>query len=198
MWQALTILGYITLVGPPRAVLIKANATREKGELYRLPLFWVIAIEFLIRLGLFIVLGSGTEAALGDSLFERYQIDVLLAALLVAGGLHTAVYTLCFCFLGAHFERATKIYRAGRNMAYAIIPAFPAAGTLLVLDTLSIMKLDDALLTQVFLGTWAVFFAAAIVESAIMKRQPRGLGEDFKAALALARSRPKTERGAPA
>jgi len=180
MWKILYVIGYPLLVGPPRAIHIKASAVDSGGELADKPLWLVIIAELIVRGGMFLVIGATIESTIGEAVFETYHFDMFLGALIVCGTTHTAGYAFCFVVLADRLERAQRLYRLIRNMCYAVIPAFPVAAFLLIVQDVQRFRFEDPNIIQyAFALTWALFMIAGLIEGLSMKRKPRGMGEDF-------------------
>ena len=176
--NTLFILGYILLVGPPRAIAIRENADRYNDELQGKPVRVVMLFEFILRAGIFLVIAASIESLLGDYLFERYQIDFFLLSLIIAGVIHTLTYYFGYCYLESQNPSVYRIYRLGRNFAYAIVPAFVAAGLVLIWQDFNHIELfSDDWVENTFIVTWALFILMGLLEALLMKRIPTGLGK---------------------
>lgn len=189
MWQLLYVLGYVSLIGPPRAVHIKASAVEKGGELADQPLWVVVVAELIVRGGLFIMLGALVESTIGKAFYETYRMDLFLGALILCGLVHTTAYTLCFVLFRENIALSQRIYRFVRNMCYSVIPAFPVAAFLLIWQDMQRFRFDNPHIVEwAFLGTWSLFAVAGIVETFITRRRPRGMGEAFLERLRVATS----------
>ncbi len=173
----LFIIGYVLLVGPPRAVEISANAKDSDDELHAKPIWMVILAEFILRSGIFLVIAASIEAVLGDYLYELYHLDLFLGSLILAGIIHTFSYYASYCFMGSKGHSMSRFYRLGRNFAYAIVPAFVAAGLVLVYQDINDLQYFDYQQVEIiFFITWAFFVFLGLFEALFMKRIPMGLG----------------------
>jgi hypothetical protein len=176
--QSLFLLGYVFLVGPPRAVEISAQANAVGDELQGKPIWVVILIEFIFRSGIFLVIAASFESFLGDLLYEQYRLDLFLGSLILAGLIHTFSYYVSYCVLHFPGHSLSRVYRLGRNFAYAIVPAFFAAGLVLIWQDINEIELFSGdYFEQVFFGTWSFFVLMGLAEALLMKRIPTGLGQ---------------------
>ena len=186
--NTLFILGYILLVGPPRAIAIRENADRYNDELQGKPVRVVMLFEFMLRAGIFLVIAASIESLLGDYLFERYQIDFFLLSLIIAGVIHTLTYYFGYCYLESQNPSVYRIYRLGRNFAYAIVPAFVAAGLVLIWQDFNHIELfSDDWVENTFIVTWSLFILMGLMEALLMKRIPTGLGKILSSRLQQSR-----------
>ncbi|TNG00659.1 MAG: hypothetical protein EP297_03450 [Gammaproteobacteria bacterium] len=173
----LFFVGYISLVGPPRAIELKAYADRKQDELAGKPLYIVMLVEFILRGGLILLLAVTIESLLGDQQYELYRLDIFLGALIVSGACHSCAYYLAFGVLRKK-RRSNRVYRFGRNFSYAVIPAFFSAGIVLAWQNFNQkIPFEGGLVEKAFIITWAVFLLAGLIEATIAKRQPTGLGD---------------------
>lgn len=178
--HTLFIIGYILLAGPPRAIEISINANRYGDDLQDKPIQSIFLFEFLLRSGVFLVIAASIESLLGDYLFERYQLDLFLMSLILAGGIHTLAYYVAYCLLDPHNRSVLRVYRLGRNFAYALIPAFVAAGLVLLWQEINYIELfSKQHVEKAFIATWCLFVLIGLVEALIMKRIPTGLGQSL-------------------
>jgi hypothetical protein len=180
MKKLIYILAYFTLIGAPRALIIKNSS--DDTELSTQPLWVVFIGEFLFRLGIFFVIAAGIEETIGDAMFEHLHSDLFLGTLILCGVLHTAVYFLSFTVLiNRSMEMAERSYRFGRNLCYSSLPAFPvAAAFILYQDTKRILYENPQIIEIAFASTWALFAVIGIAEWAYVKRRPIGLGDKFE------------------
>lgn len=172
----LFIMGYISLIGPSRAIELKRQAEKKKDELYGKPLSVVIFVEFILRGCLILLLFATIESLLGDQQYELYRLDMFLGALIISGACHSFFYYLAFDVFKKK-KQSHRIYRFGRNFSYAAIPAFFSVGMTLAWQNYNQDVLFEGdLIEKVFIITWAVFLLAGLLEAIIAKRQPTGLG----------------------
>ena len=176
--HTLFLMGYVFLVGPPRAVEISAQANSVGDELQGKPIWVVILIEFIFRSGVFLVIAASVESFLGDVLYEQYRLDLFLGSLILAGLIHTFSYYVSYCVLHSPGHSLSRVYRLGRNFAYAIVPAFIAAGFVLIWQDINGIELFSGdYFEKIFFGTWSIFVFLGLFEAFLMKRIPTGLGQ---------------------
>lgn len=178
VFDTLFLMGYVLLIGPPRAVEISSHANAIGDELQGKPIWVVILTEFIFRSGIFLVVAASIESFLGDQLYEQYRLDLFLGSLIFAGLIHTFAYYASYCLIKSSGHSLSRIYRLGRNFAYATVPAFLAAGLVVIWqDANDIELFSGDYLDQVFLGTWIIFVILGLFEALLMKRIPTGLGQ---------------------
>jgi hypothetical protein len=175
--RILFIVGYLSMVGPPRAVGIHSRAQANNGELAGKPLFLVVLIELMLRAGLLIVTAFAVTELVGREAYERYRGDMFLIGLVVSGCVHTLFYYVCFDLLHARLgQSVTRLYRVGRNLAYAVVPAFFTSGVALAWQEMNQRHLFSGdLVTNTFLGTWVVMVLIGMIEALLVNRHPLGL-----------------------
>ena len=174
--KTLYLIGYVLLIGPPRAVEISAQANDSGDELQGKPIWVVVLNEFILRSGIFLVLAASVESLLGDQLYELYRLDLFLGSLILAGIIHTFSYFVSYGVLSSPVRAFSLIYRLGRNFSYAIVPAFIAVGCVLVWQDINAIELFSGdYIEQVFFTTWSIFIVLGLLEALIMKRVPTGL-----------------------
>jgi len=175
------ILGYVSLVGPPRAIDIHARAQESGGELAGQPLLLVVAAEYVLRGGMFMVMTFGLREIISDGLFERYKIFLFLGALVASGALHTVIYYICFGRRKSKSKFKSKaqlarVYRLGRNLSYSVLPGFLSAGVCVMWQELNQIKLFSGdLVYYAFFGTWGAVAVLGLLEAYIVHRRPMGL-----------------------
>jgi len=175
--DTLFLMGYVLLVGPPRAVEISSHADDSGDELQGKPIWVVILAEFILRSGLFLIIAVSIETLLGDQLYEQYRLDLFLGSLIFAGLIHTFSYYASYCLIDSSEHSQSRIYRLGRNFSYAIVPAFMAAGLVVIWQDINDIELfSGQYLEQVFFATWSLFVLLGLFEALMMKRIPTGLG----------------------
>ena len=179
--KMLYFIGYMLLIGPPRAIEILDKANNQQGELAGQSLWQVIVIEFVVRSGLFLIVAVLVEALVGDLAFEIYKMDLFFAALILAGVVYSLFYFIAFGLNPEKIGKRCRLYRIGRNFSYAVVPAFPAAGLALFWQQINQQTLFSGnLVSQVFLLTWGIFILAGLIEALIVFRQPMGLDEKLQ------------------
>jgi hypothetical protein len=177
----LFFVGYISLIGPPRAIELKTYADRNQDELAGKPLYIVMLVEFILRGGLILLLAVVIESLLGDQRYELYRLDIFLGALILSGTCHSFFYYLAFDVLRKERQFSTRVYRLGRNFSYAVIPAFLSAAIVLAWQNYNQkIPFEGGLVEKAFIITWAVFLLAGLIEAMLAKRQPTGLGDKLR------------------
>ena len=179
LWKILYAVGYISLIGPPRALIIFQHANERDGELAGKPLWFIVLAEWLVRAGLFLLLATSIESAVGDYNFERMNSDIFLGSLIGAGLVHTLAYYVCFNG-SLSLKRAEKMYRFFRNFCYALIPAFIIAGAATLVQILHPQMLNSSEVRDIFFASLAFAEVVGIVEASLVKRAPKGLGNEFR------------------
>jgi hypothetical protein len=176
--NTLFLIGYVLLVGPPRAVEISNYANDAGDELRGKPIWVVILTEFVFRSGIFLIFAASIESLLGDQRYEQYQLDLFLGSLIFAGLIHTFSYYASYCLTYSSGHSLSRVYRLGRNFAYAILPAFMAAVVVLTWQDINDIELfSGGYIERVFFVTWCSFVILGLFEALLMKRIPTGLGE---------------------
>ena len=79
--KGLFYLGYISLMGPPRASYMHSYSTNIGAELYSSPLWVVLMVETAVRGAFFIMLGYLVESIVGVVLFAKFHGDNFLKSL---------------------------------------------------------------------------------------------------------------------
>lgn len=177
--QFLYLLGYVSLIGPSRIIEIQNQARVEKNELTDGSLFYILVSETAVRAGLFLLIAGLVEISLGDKLFEMYQLDYLFALLILAGIVHVLAYYVGIVFFAPKYFRAAMIiYRLGRNLAYALLPAILAVGIVLLLqDQEQIELFSGELIKQSFIYSYILFSVIGMLESILKTGKPLCLGD---------------------
>lgn len=178
MKNLINILSYLLMLGPPRALQIHADAQEQGGELDGMPVWLVYAAELVMRTGVFLVISWGLQEALSHEIFRRFQVFFLIVAVFVSGFVHTAVHLYCFGMMWGVWSKIVvgRVYRTGRNLSYSIIPAFPAAGAVLVWqDHNQIALFQGDLVENTFFATWVIMALLGVAEALLVKRKPLGI-----------------------
>ncbi len=178
MKNLIKLLAYLVMLGPPHALRIHADAQEKGGELDGLPLWVVFGAEFFVRTGIFLVVSWGLQETLGHELFRRFQVFFLVAAVFASGLLHTTVYFYCFGVMWGVWSKARigRVYRFGRNLAYSVIPAFPAAGAVLLWQEYNQINLFQGDWVEIaFFASWAAMALLGMAEALFAKRKPLGI-----------------------
>ena len=178
MRRLIVALGYISMLGPPHAIRLHAEARGTGGELDGVPLWLAVAAEFMVRSGIFLVISWMFQVALSNEEFRRFQVFNLLIAVYVSGAVHTLIHLYCFGFKWGRWSNARvhMIYRLGRNLVYSVIPAFPAAGLVLIWQEFNQMPLFQGPWVEwVFLGTWVSVAVLGLLQAFLVNRTPHGI-----------------------
>lgn len=177
--QLLYILGYVCLIGPSRMIEIQNQARVEKNELSGEGLMYILISETAVRSGLFLLTAGLIEIYLGDEVFEMYRLDYLFGLLIVAGIIHVLAYYVGIILLAPeYFKTAMVVYRLGRNLAYALLPAVFVVGIgLFVQEQEQIELFSGELIKQSFFYSYILFAVIGTLESIIKKGKPICLGD---------------------
>lgn len=185
-WKILTALssllywlGYVSLIGPSRGIEIKSNADKTKGELSGLPIYWVLLSETAIRSGIFLIIGLSIEVLMSEQFFELFRVDYLLGLFMLAGFIHlVAYYVGLVILLPKDFSIGMKVYRLGRNTAYAVLPAVWAAIVALFFQIYEQIELYSGNQVQLsFYLVYLLFIIIGIVEALSMQGKALNIGK---------------------
>lgn len=167
--KALFVIAYILLIAPPQAIEIKARADKNQGELYGRSLLFVLFSETALRAGVFLLIGYSSERIIGNELYEKYRLDYFFFWLLVAGIIHIASYYVTKgLYINKNRERALFLYRLGRNITYAVVPALISALLILFFQARDQIELFSGILVQsVFFTTFLIFIFVGIQEALV-------------------------------
>jgi hypothetical protein len=174
-------IGYILLLGPPRAIKMHADAQGTGGELDGFAQWSVVCLELMVRAGVLLVLSWALQEALGHEVFRRFQVTFLLMALAVSGVLHTVVHYYCFGMKKRHWsiKQRMRVYRLGRNLTYSVIPAFPFAGVVLLWQEVNRVPLFHGNIVELtFIGVWVFAAVLGFAEGLWATRIPTGVHHD--------------------
>lgn len=171
-------LGYISLIGPSRAIEIKNKSAVAKGELADFPLFFVLVSETAVRAGLFLIIGRSIELLMSDSLFEMYHLDYFLGILMLAGCVHLIAYYVGLVVISpGNFNYGMKFYRLGRNLAYAVLPAIVTEIAVLLLQCYQQIELFSGTQAQFsFYFVYFLFVLIGVIEAFLMPGKAMNLG----------------------
>lgn len=176
--KILFILGYLTVIGPPRASNLHTAEREGAGELKNQPLFVVLLIEYFVRATMLLCLFFGFEYVVGKTLYETYYLDQLGMMMLVIGAFHTASYYLCFALLTS-LRKALRLrlYRLLRNLAYSWLPGLGLISLMLLVEFLKEKEpfSDLPMIMNVYLISTALVLIVSIIEWVLVKRRPLGL-----------------------
>lgn len=174
----LQLFGYVSLLGPPRAVQLHRLAQGTHSELDGRPLWLAVTAEFVVRFCVFAVMTYGVQELIGREAFHRYMLSYAAVALGLAGAIHTLTYFLTLGIGVKHFGLSAmqRLYRLGRNWTYSVPPAL-LAGLLAVWwqDMRNIAPLQDEVLLRIVAATWLCFFVVGTLEGLLVKRAPTGI-----------------------
>lgn len=178
------IIGYVLMVGPPRAFDIQASQNRPDSELYNKPISVILLVEFIARSGVFLILVTSLESLAGRYFFEIYNADMITGILILAGIVHAITFFLVFQCLQVSSSSLVRLYRLGRNFAYSILPALLVFFVLLHWQFINqVQQPDQSFVKTLFLFTWACFLFAGLLEAIIKQGIPVGLGKILRARL---------------
>lgn len=178
MRKLIVVLGYVSMLGPPHAIRLHAEAQGTGGELDGIPLWLAVVAEFMVRSGIFLVISWIFQVALSNEEFRRFQVFNLLIAVYVSGAVHTLIHMYCFGLMWGRWSntRVQRTYRLGRNLVYSVIPAFPAAGLVLIWQEFNQMPLFHGQEVKwAFLGTWISVAVLGFLQALLVKRTPYGV-----------------------
>jgi hypothetical protein len=97
--KILFVLGYLSVIGPPRAFNLQRIERKKAGELKNQPLIVVLFVEYLMRSVMLLLVFFSVEQMVGKFIYETYYLDYLGMLLLGIGGFHTFSYYLCFALI---------------------------------------------------------------------------------------------------
>jgi hypothetical protein len=184
---SLRIIGYISLLGPPRAIFLHEKAKGTGGELDGLPIWLVVLAEFIIRGAMYLMAIFLLQELVGRHDFYRYQLTYFSATLGLAGILHTMIYFLTLCCGVKHWSLSTMqyTYRLGRNLTYTVPPALVTLLCMLWWQDMNHIPLfQGELVWQISGLAWLVFVLIGFVQAVIAKSIPTGLEEDVNVIVA--------------
>jgi len=172
------LLGFISLLGPPKSFEIKKRSELKHNELSGKSLLVILISESTFRASVFLLLCVIIEQLIGDELFELYRVDYIYAGLIFSGIVHILSYYLGIIIIWHSRKKfGLKIYRLGRNIAYSIIPASIAVLiTLLSQHYQQIEPFSGDIVQQVFISVYAFFVLVGGLESLFKKGMPMSIG----------------------
>lgn len=176
--KILFILGYLSLVGPPRTFKLQSSEQKQEGELSNQPLIVILMVEYLMRSVMLLVIFYGIEIAVGSVIYETYLLDYLGALLLAIGAFHTISYYLCFAMIAdSKSPFRLRLYRLLRNLAYSGLPGVGVVAVLLLVEFLKEREAftNPVMIINAYLYTTAVVLLIAMIEWMLVKRRPLGL-----------------------
>lgn len=174
------LLGYCFFISPPKALDIIKSQPAD-GELKNLPVWFVVLIEGLIRIGLLLLISTTIqEFILGKAYYEIMQLDICFAVVAIVGLFHFTIYYLLVVQNSKGESRAfmLSIYRLFRNLGYASLSGLPfyAFANLALSEKLVAISFEEVILPITFLIT-LVFATAGLIEGVFRRRVPLGLDD---------------------
>ncbi len=163
----LFFLGYLSLVGPPRAISMKKSLEKDpSNELYGQPVWVVVIVELAIRGGIFIVLATGIEFLLGNEVFETVYGDEILIGLMLCGVVHVLAYYFGLIIIAPKSKNiGMTFYRLGRNVAYSLfIGILSVSGFLFYqyVNNIKIVRVDVFMMLE---NIFILFVLIGIIET---------------------------------
>jgi len=173
--KILFAIGYVSLLGPSQAIAIKKHADRNTTELSGIYYFHILIYETALRLSLFLILVFLVEYFMDDDYFSLFRIDLFFFLLLGAGLMHQVFYYIGVIFLKNHL--GMRLYRLGRNMSYAIVPAILSAIGILIIQSYNQIEPYSGLMVVEVSGlVYVLFSLAGIIEALVQKGVAISLG----------------------
>ncbi len=183
MSPSLRVIGYVSLLGPPRAIFLHAQAKGTGSELDGVPLWLAVAAELIIRGVIYVLTIFLLQEIMGRQDFHRYQMSYFATGLGVAGICHTLIYFLTLGWGVSHWQLSSmqRAYRLGRNLTYSVAPTLATMiGVLWWQDMNHIPLFQGQLFWQIPSFVGLVFVALGILEAVFVKRVPTGLEADVQ------------------
>jgi len=177
------LFGYVLLIAPPRAIDLTATERAHQGELAKLPLFFVMIIELLIRIALVLLVAVALESLVTKIVYETYMLDTVFGMIVVLGACHSLFYYLLLGYLrdSIGLNIAMRVYRLMRNLCYAAIPGLIVVVPLLIWRwKQDEQPFNDGLIFEVYLFTTLLMLVAGVIEALVMRRKPLGLDENLR------------------
>ncbi|NRP39428.1 hypothetical protein XMA121_002063 [Marinobacterium sp. xm-a-121] len=176
------LLGYLLFISPPKAIEIIKNQPAG-GELKNLPVWMIVLLEGLIRIGLLLVMSTTIqEYILGKEIYEVMHLDDCFSLIACVGLFHfTIYYLLAVCYSKkAMFHKMFGLYRLLRNLGYSALSGLPiyALGNLAIAEKWIDMALTGYLLPATLLMT-LLFAMAGVIEAIVRRRMPLGLDDSL-------------------
>jgi hypothetical protein len=174
------LLGYLFFISPPKALEIVKNQP-VNGELKNLPVWMVVLLEGLIRIGLLLVISTTIqEYILGKEMYEVMHLDDCFSLIAGVGLFHFTIYYLLAvcCSKKTMFHKMLWLYRLLRNLGYSALSGLPiyALGNLAIAEKWVDMALTGYLLPVTLLIT-LLFALAGVIETLVRRRMPLGLDD---------------------
>jgi len=160
-------LGYLTLVGPPRAIPMKKKLEKKTtGELFGEPIWVVVIVELAMRGSIFILLAVSVELLLGNDMFETVYGDDILVGLMVCGVLHILAYYIGLVIITPKNKNLGMIfYRLGRNIVYSLLMGILSASCVLFYQYVNQIKSTKGDIGIIFENIFFIFLVIGIIES---------------------------------
>lgn len=179
IYKLMFFVGYITLMGPPRAATLYRSETAANGELSKQPLISMMLTEYLLRGALLLGVFVAIEELLGKHYYELYRFDELGMLLVGFGTLHTVS---SYLFLELFQPRlgwvGFRFYRLVRNLCYAPLPAVAVLALVLFWQgTQKIEPFSGEYSWQVPALMYLVMLVASVIEVLVVSRRPLGVDE---------------------
>jgi len=169
---------YVLMLGPPHAIRIHTQAQGHDHELNGVPLWIAVLAEFMVRMGIFILIVFVYQSWITNEVFRLFHMEVFFVVVCIAGFMHTGIYTLCFAYLWSRLKKAKvlKFYRVLRNLIYSVIPGMLAAGAVLKWQQYNQVAMFHGNEVQIMaLSVWGVVMVAGLLEALLRNTMPHGI-----------------------
>jgi len=120
--------------------------------------FYILIYETALRLSLFLITVFLVEYFMDDDYFSLFRIDLFFFLLLGAGLMHQVFYYIGVILLKNHV--GMRLYRLGRNLSYAVVPAILSAIGILIIQSYNQIEPFSGLLVVEVSGLVYVLFSA--------------------------------------
>jgi len=176
--RILFVLGYITFVGPPRALEMSQSENRHAGELAGKPIWIALLAEAMLRGVTLVLLAVVAETVLGNFWYNWLHIDLMIGVIIMAGSGHMIAYYLFLLYPNSRAQAPRhRAYRLVRNLCYALLPGLPVAAGILLFDGL---KPAPEASVQFIVSTYTAIYIFCLVlglfEALRARRRPLGVG----------------------
>ena len=160
-------LGYLTLVGPPRAISMKKKIERKSNsELYGEPLCNVLIVELALRGSIFILMAVGVESLVGNEVFEKLYGDETLVGLMICGLIHIISYYIGLVVIAPRDNKTGMLlYRLGRNGSYSLFMGILSVCFVLFYQYVNQIKIIKTDIVVVLISISIIFLIIGIIES---------------------------------
>lgn len=176
--KILFILGYLSVIGPPRASNLHNRERRNDGELKNQPLLVMLVVEYLVRSVILLCIFLSLEFVVGKALYETYYFDYLGMLMLVVGAFHSFSYYLCFTLLTSVQKTVRlRLYRLLRNLAYSWLPGIGLISMMLLIEYLQEKEpfSDLQMIVNLYIVSTVLVLLISMIEWALVRRRPLGL-----------------------